>query len=225
MVMCTRILGLHPHDETAASLLMFLFFTCSHFSVFSQLPYNNFSSLFPPSSVILQIITQTLLYDFNRDCTDSLKVSLASALRHSRKQAQATYDRRTANQKKRMAVDLARDYAESRLDEGEAATAGEPEKGDSEVNRGDFVAVVAEESTYLSPRVFIGQVQSIREKEATLLYYKHIGTHLYKLELSVEEWKEGIDCLVPVQLQASKKRAGVYKLMTSTRTIHKIVKG
>ena len=155
----------------------------------------------------------------------TLKVSLASALRHSRKQAQATYDRCTANQKKRMAVDLARDYAESRLEEGEAATAGEPEKGDSEVNRGDFVAVVAEESTYLSPRVFIGQVQSIREKEATLLYYKHIGTHLYKLELSVEEWKEGIDCLVPVQLQASKKRAGFYKLMTSTRTIHKIVKG
>ena len=223
--MCTRILGLHPRDETAASLLMFLVFTCFHFSVFSQLPYNNFSSLFPPSGVILQIITQTLLYDFNRDCTDSLKGSLASALRHSRKQAQATYDRRTANQKKRMAVDLARDYAESRLDEGEAATAGEPEKGDSEVNRGDFVAVVAEESTYLSPRVFIGQVQSIREEEATLLYYKHIGTHLYKLELSVEEWKETIDCLVPVQLQASKKRAGVYKLMTSTRTIHKIVKG
>ena len=176
-------------------------------------------------SVILQIITQTLFPDFNRDCTDSLKVSLASALRHSRKQAQATYDRRTANQKKRMAVDLARDYAEGRLEEGEAATAREPEEGDEGVNRGDFVGVVAEESTYPSPKVFIGQVQSIRENEATLLYYKHIGTNLYKLELSVEEWKENIDSLVPVQFQATKKRAGVYKLMTSTRTIHKVVKG
>ena len=204
---------------------MFFLFTCCHFSVFDQLPYNNFSSLFSPLSIILQIITHTLFYDFNRDCTDSLKVSLASALRHSRKQAQATYDRRTANQKKQMAVDLARDYAEGRLDEGEAATAGEPEEGDSKVNRGDFVAVVAEESTYLSPKVFIGQVQHIRQREATLLYYKHIGTNLYKLELSVEEWKGGIDSLVPVQLQATKKRAGVYKLMTSSRTIHKIVKG
>ena len=37
---------------------------------------------FPPLSVILHIMTQTLFYDFNRDCTDSLKVSLASALRH-----------------------------------------------------------------------------------------------------------------------------------------------
>lgn len=170
------------------------------------------------------IITQTLFYDFNRDCTDSLKVSLASALRHSRKQAQTTYDRRTANQKKRLAVDLARDYAEGRLDEEEDATAEQPEEGCVDVNRGDFVAVVTEESTYQNPKVFIGQVQSIREREATLLYYKHIGTNLYKLELSGEEWKEGIDSLVPVQLQATKKRAGVYKLMTSTRTIHKAVK-
>lgn len=204
---------------------IFFLFSCWHFSVFGQLLYNIFSSLFSPSSVILQILTQTLFYDFNRNCTDSPKVSLASALRHSRKQAQATYDRRTANQKKRMAVNLARDYAEGRLEEGEAVTASEPEEGSAEVNRGDFVAVVAEESTYLSPKVFNGQVQSIRQKEATLLYYKHLGTNLYKLELSVEEWKEGIDSLVPVQLQATKKQAGVYKLMTSNRTIDKTVKG
>ncbi|XP_068692677.1 uncharacterized protein [Montipora foliosa] len=170
-------------------------------------------------------MTQTLLYDFNRDCTDSLKASLASSLRHSRKQGQDTYDRRTANQKKRMAVDLARDYAEGRLDEGEPGTDGEPKEGDETVNRGDFVAVVSEESTYMKPMVYIGQVKSIRQKEATLLYYKHIGTNLYKLELSVKECKEGIDSLVPVELQGTKKRAGVYKLMTSTRTIYKAVKG
>jgi len=67
------------------------------------------------------------------------------------------------------------------------------------------VAVVTEESIYQNLKVFIGQVQSIREREATLLYYKHIGTNLYKLELSGEEWKEGINNLVPVQLQATKK--------------------
>jgi len=67
------------------------------------------------------------------------------------------------------------------------------------------VAVVTEESIYQNPKVFIGQVQSIREREATLLYYKHIGTNLCKLELSGEEWKEGINNLVPVQLQATKK--------------------
>ncbi|XP_068737978.1 uncharacterized protein [Montipora capricornis] len=173
---------------------------------------------------ILRSTFITWAYD-KLDCTDSLKVSLASALRHSRKQAQDTYDRRTANQKKRMAVDLARDYAEGRLDEGERATDGEPEEGDETVNRGDFVAVVSEESTYMKPVVYIGQVKSIRQKEATLLCYKHIGTNLYKLELSVEEWKEGIDSLVPVELQGTKKRAGVYKLVASTRTIHKAVKG
>ena len=124
-----------------------------------------------------------------------------------------------------MAVNLARNYAEGRLDEGEPATAAEPEEGGAAVNRGDFVAVVSEESTYLKPVVFIGRVQSIRQKEATLLYYKHIGTNLYKLEFSVEEWKEGINSLVPVELQGTKKRAGVYKLLTSTRTIHKAVKG
>jgi len=76
---------------------------------------------------------------------------LASALRHSHKQAQITYDRWTANQKKWLAVNLARDYAEGRLNEEEDATAEEPEEGCADVNRGNFVAVVTEESTRSSP--------------------------------------------------------------------------
>ena len=44
-----------------------------------------------------------------------MKSSLAAALRHSRKQAEETYDRRTANDRKRQAVSLARGFAEEQL--------------------------------------------------------------------------------------------------------------
>ena len=43
-----------------------------------------------------------------RDCDDSMKDSLAAALRHTREQAQRTYNRRTANEKKAAALELAR---------------------------------------------------------------------------------------------------------------------
>ena len=46
-------------------------------------------------------------------------------------------------------------------------TAGEADEGGEDVNRSNFVAIVAEDSTYLSPKVFIDQVQSTRQKEAT----------------------------------------------------------
>lgn len=46
------------------------------------------------------------------DCTDALRNSLANALRHSRRQAEQTYDKRTANEKKELAVQMTKAYAE-----------------------------------------------------------------------------------------------------------------
>ena len=56
-------------------------------------------------------------FTFDNDCTDALKTSLAAALRHSWKQAQRTYGRRTANDRKQLAVSLAREYAEEQFEE------------------------------------------------------------------------------------------------------------
>ena len=49
---------------------------------------------------------------FSSDCNDKLKDSLANTLQHSREEAQATYDRRTAVEKNRIAVSLAREAAQ-----------------------------------------------------------------------------------------------------------------
>ena len=96
---------------------------------------------------------------FHGDCTDAThEASLAAALRHSQQQAQRTYDRRTANDRKQLAVNLAREYAEEHLEE-------EPDNGqpqsfkDCPFKPGDFVAVVEEHSKLNRPKVLIGSEQ------------------------------------------------------------------
>lgn len=59
-------------------------------------------------------ILEFLVYS---DCTDALKASLAAAIRHSREQAQRPYDRRTANDRKQLAVSLAREYAKDQFEQ------------------------------------------------------------------------------------------------------------
>lgn len=158
------------------------------------------------------------------DCTDALKNSLAAALRHTREQAQRTYDRRTANDKKQMAVDLAKNYAEASLDGDRQPKEGPRSGADCEVEVGDFVAVVQEDSTFTSPKVLLGQVQSfVGEQDARLLWYNKVKPGLYKLTLDGEVWIEPLDCLVPVQVQSVRSPPGVYKLLTPTRHIHRQV--
>ncbi|KAL9989676.1 hypothetical protein ACROYT_G004246 [Oculina patagonica] len=50
-----------------------------------------------------------------KNIADSLKASIAAGLRHSRNQAEKTYDRRTANERQEQAVCLVREYAEESL--------------------------------------------------------------------------------------------------------------
>ena len=79
-----------------------------------------------------------------------MKDSLAAALRHSREQAQKTYDRRTANDRKAMAVQSARSFAEDRLDQGsgdEDHSCGAGERETLRVKPGDFVGLVEEGSS------------------------------------------------------------------------------
>ena len=158
------------------------------------------------------------------DCTDALKNSLAAALRHSREQAQRTYDRRTANEKKQMAVELAKGYAESRLglERDEDLQEGPSTMASCHVKVGDFVGLIEEGSTQNSPKILIGQVQSfVGHKEAHLLWYEKVKTNLYKLELDGQPWIEPIESLVCIQVQAVKSPPGLYKLLTTPRQIHR----
>lgn len=155
------------------------------------------------------------------NCTDALKSSLAAALRHSTRQAQQTYDRRTCNERKRLAVDLARDFAEGSQEEGVvAAQPVEP----CQFQPGDFVACVEDTSTVNAPKILLAQVHCVQENgEVSLLWYKAISANMYKLELDGQQWYESVGSLTPVSVQAAKNRPGVYRLQTWRRQIHKAI--
>ena len=162
-----------------------------------------------------------------------MKNSLAAALRHSRDQAQRTYDRRTANEKKNMAVGLARRCARGQLDsDSDRQTEDEQEEEEDQdtpssnaasIKPGQLVDLVDDSSTSTQPRVWIGQVQSVANREASLLWYKKVAANTYKLELTGKDWQESLDSLVPVEMQAKKDASGTYKLLTSPRAIHRAV--
>lgn len=85
-----------------------------------------------------------------------MKDSLVAALRHSREQARATYDRRPANEKKAVALELARRNAEEELSGG-GATPGSNNLDSSQpdVAVGEFVGLVAEDSTLQKQSIFL----------------------------------------------------------------------
>ncbi|CAH3168253.1 unnamed protein product, partial [Porites evermanni] len=158
------------------------------------------------------------------ECTDSMKDSLAAALRHSREQAQSTYDRRTASEKKAAALRLAREKAEEGADP-EAPPATE-QSSKPEITVGQFVGLVTEDSTLQNPSIMLARVQAfLPDGQVSLLWYRNVGGGLYALEVDGSQWIESLDALVPVKVVAAKGRSHSYRLMTSVRTIHKAVHG
>ena len=114
-----------------------------------------------------------------------MKESLAVALRHSREQAQKTYDRRTANQKKAPALQFARKKAEAAM-AGEDNGSEQSPRSDhlSDFSVGDFVGLAMEDSTLNDPRVFVGRIHKLLQgNQVSLLWYKHKGGALYLLEV------------------------------------------
>lgn len=158
---------------------------------------------------------------FYRKCTDSLKDSLAAALRHSRKQAQLTYDKRTTFQRKQEACDFARQCAEDSI-----ATQEQAEPSPCPFSVGDFVAIVEKDSTLKEPKVLIGQIQHFKQsnQEVSLLWYRHrVALNSYSLELDGESWMENVDALHSVKMAPLKGKQGHYKLSTAKRSLHKAV--
>lgn len=169
----------------------------------------------------------TYCYD-QTDCSEGLKDSLAASMRHSRKQAEQTYDRRTKCQRKRSALAYTEELAESVTDkditEPTPSTSREDPLASKRFKAGDFVAVLEEGSSLLKPLVHIGQVQYyINSKQVELLWYKKRGLNCYSLELDSQEWIEEECDLAPVEMKHKKgKNAnGQWKLSTCERTLHK----
>lgn len=130
-----------------------------------------------------------------------------------------------ATQKKGQAVSLARDFAQESMDnppEASPSTSRATRDGDH-LKLGQFVGLVEEGSSLDTPKVLVGQIHALLpDGNVSLLWYKNAGGSLYKLELD-GQWVESATCLVPVSMTAAKGKAGVYRLGTSPRTIHKAV--
>ena len=157
------------------------------------------------------------------ECSDRMKDSLAAALRHSREQAQSTYDRRTANQKKALALELARKRAEE--PEGDEQPPSDRDDDTTSPHKvGDFVGLVEEGSRLQQPRVLLGRLHAfLPDGQASLLWYKCAGAGLYCLEVDGSQWVESVSSLVPVKVKPAKGKTNCYRLCTSLRTIHKAV--
>lgn len=150
---------------------------------------------------------------------------MAVALRHSREQAQTTYDRRTANQKKEPALQFARKKAEAAMEQEDDGGQQSPRSANqSDVLVGDFVGLVMEDSTLNDPSVFVGRIQELLPgNQVALLWYKHKGGGLYSLEVEDGRWIEDMSALVPITVKPARGKVDCYRLATSLRTIHKAV--
>ena len=86
---------------------------------------------------------------------------------------------------------LARNFACGQLDsDHNSQTEDKQEEEDQDtplnasIKPGQFVGLVKDNSTYTQHRVWIAQVKSLANQEASLLWYKKVAANTYKLELT-----------------------------------------
>ncbi|EDO26348.1 predicted protein, partial [Nematostella vectensis] len=146
-------------------------------------------------------------------CTDAMKDSLASALRHTRKQAQLTYDRRNSSEKKSLAVSLASELAENTIE----SLSAQPSDRNAGLDKGSWVALTVEGSTLANPNILLARIQNLMPgRRASLLWFKATAEKgLYGFHFDEASWIESLDALVPVQVKEIKNSPGLYKLTTS----------
>ncbi|KAK3727517.1 hypothetical protein QZH41_001175 [Actinostola sp. cb2023] len=137
----------HGHDEVSIENASGKPFSASTFTkhlkqLFFRLTGTQISINALRSSFITYAYSQT-------QCSDSLKESIASALRHTRKQSQTTYDRRTANEKKKGALSPAEEFV--RASSSAMESRKDYESGDESCSFGigDFVALAGTSDTDL----------------------------------------------------------------------------
>ena len=171
----------------------------------------------------------TYCYD-QSDCTDHLKDSLAASMRHSRQQAEKTYDRRTKCQRKRSALALAEELADSATDSATDQTTTDPTPSTSgasaakKFSPGEFVAILGEGSLLSKPNVQIGQIQYyISSEQVELLWYKKRNSNAYSLELDSKEWIEADEDLMKVTMTPKRGRnsSTLWSLQCSERSLLK----
>lgn len=163
-----------------------------------------------------------LTWALNRgDCDEQMKDSLAKALRHTRREAEETYDRRTAAERLNLALDLARGQAEEGLlPKTLEAPQDSEEPEEDDIRPGQFVAQVEPESTLQAPRILLGRVQTILENRTASLRIDRVLIRSHWTGRSGQRvWMHW--CLSGSRVK--KKKPQAYRLKETPRSIHKKV--
>ena len=158
---------------------------------------------------------------------DSLRESFATLMKHSVRTQKRYYDERPLAQKKSKALHLLGSMGSRSLGEGSVDVLSDE---DEELNiellpaQGDFVALVAANSTKSVPEVFVAKVLRISDdrKTAYLAEFSELEPGKFKLEAG-KSYREATNALIyPVDVVYSHSN-GVYELRTSKNEIHQRV--
>ena len=157
----------------------------------------------------------------------SLRESFATLMKHSVRTQKRYYDERPLAQKKSKALDFLGSVASRGLGEGPVEVVSDE---DEDLNieflpaPGEFVALVASNSTKSHPEVLVAKVLRLSEdkKTAYLAEFSELEPGQYRLKAG-KSYKEAVDALIyPIDIVYSHSN-GVYELRTSKSEIHQQV--
>ena len=157
----------------------------------------------------------------------SLRESFATLMKHSVRAQKRYYDERPLAQKKSKALDLLSSVASRSLEQGEVEVLSEE---DEDMNieylptQGEFVGLVAANSTKSVPEVFVAKVSRLSDdrKTAYLAEFSEVEPGKFKLNAG-KSYKESVKALIyPIDVVYSHSN-GVYELRTPKIEIHRQV--
>ena len=207
------------------------FFVAPRGNPFSHASYSNYiSGLFEKylsrrlTTVDLRKIVVDYFLSLPESGDYSLRESFASLMKHSVRAQQKYYDQRPLTQKKERALDLLTSVASRSLDEDEPEiVSDEDQEGylDCLPVPGDFVALVAANSTKNVPEVFVAKVLRLSEdkKTAYLADFEEEEPGRFKSKAG-KSYKENTSSLIyPIDIVYSHSD-GLYELRTPKADLH-----
>ena len=207
------------------------FFVNPRGDAFSQSSYSNYiSALFEKhfsrklTTADLRKAVVTHFLSLPQSSDYSLRESFASLMKHSVRTQKRYYDERPLAQKKSRALEMLGSFASRSLDEDSVEiVSDEDDKGNIEYlpGQGEFVALVAANSTETSPEVFVAKVLRLSEdrKTAYLAEFEETEPGKYKLNAG-KSYKEAVNALIyPVDIVYLHTN-GVYELRTPKIDVH-----
>lgn len=149
-------------------------------------------------------------------------------MRHSKREAERTYDRRTSVERKRQALSFAH-HQVNRFEDDEDDEENEmpkAAKAASSFELGQFVGCACVGSTLDKPDIMLGRIQHKNNKGVELLWYKNVkdrkSKHLYKLCLDSARWNEKRESLVSVIVSPTSEIDTVL-LKTDAKDVHRAI--